>query len=104
MEKSFLKIPVKQSYKNKLDFNVFFVKYNSLYSDQFSVNFPEVDNELQIETLSFRNKLIPDQKETWSFKITDANTKNAEAEVLASMYDTSLDQFKKHNWKNRYWL
>ncbi|NQX84728.1 MAG: carboxypeptidase-like regulatory domain-containing protein, partial [Flavobacteriaceae bacterium] len=97
--RSLLKIPVKKSYKNKLDFNVFFVKYNSLYSDQFSVNFPEVDNELQIETLSFRNKLVPDQKETWSFKITDANTKNAEAEVLASMYDTSLDQFKEHNWK-----
>lgn len=96
---SLLKVPVKQFYKNKLDFNVYFVKYNNLYSDQFSVNFPEVENELKIETLSFRNKLVPDQKETWSFKITDANNKNAEAEVLASMYDTSLDQFKEHSWK-----
>ncbi|TGV04844.1 alpha-2-macroglobulin family protein [Flavivirga rizhaonensis] len=96
---SLVKIPVFKNYKNKLDFNVYFAKFNSLHSDQFSVNFPEIEKELKIETISFRNNLMPDQKETWSFKITNSDNERAEAEVLASMYDTSLDQFKEHSWK-----
>lgn len=92
------KIPVSEQYKNKLDVSLYFVKFNSLYTNQFSVNFKEVERELTIETLSFRNKLLPGKKETWSFKITNSDQKNADAEVLASMYDTSLDQFKKHSW------
>ncbi|WP_321307224.1 MG2 domain-containing protein [Marinifilum fragile] len=96
---SIVKIPVKESYTNKLDFNLYFVKYNSIVREQFSAVFKEVENKLNIETLSFRNKLSPGQEESWSFKITNSNNKKAQAEVLASMYDTSLDQFKTHAWK-----
>lgn len=95
-----VKVPINKSYKGKIDFNIYFSKFNSLYSDQFSVNFPEVEKQLNIETLSFRNKLTPDKKETWSFKITDAEQKFTQAEILASMYDSSLDQFKSHSWDN----
>lgn len=93
-----VRVPVSNDYKNKLDFNIYFVKFNSLHSDQFSVYFPEIEKELTIETISFRNKLTPDQKETWSFKILNSNNENADAEILASMYDASLDQFKEHSW------
>lgn len=93
-----IKVPVEDYYKNKLAFNFYYTKFNSLYSDQFAVNFPEVEKALSIETLSFRNKLIPDSKENWSFKITDSNRENAQAEVMAAMYDTSLDQFREHSW------
>lgn len=93
-----VKVPVSKAYKNKMDFNLYFAKFNSMHRDHFSVNFIEAENKLKIETLSFRNKLLPGQKETWSFKITDSDNKNANAEVLASMYDTSLDQFKNHSW------
>lgn len=96
---SIVKIPVKESYTNKLDFNLYFVKYNSIVKEQFSAVFKEVENKLNIETLSFRNKLTPGQEESWSFKITNSNNKKVQAEVLASMYDTSLDQFKPHSWR-----
>ena len=95
---SLVKVPVENYYKDKLVFNFYYTKFNSLHSDQFAVNFPEVEKALSIETLSFRNKLIPDSKENWSFRITDSNKDNAQAEVLAAMYDTSLDQFREHNW------
>ncbi|TKG97227.1 alpha-2-macroglobulin [Puteibacter caeruleilacunae] len=94
-----VKVPVSDVYKNKLAFNLFFVKFNSLKRENFSVNFKEKVSKLKIETISFRNKLIPGQKETWSFKITDADNNKANAEMLASMYDSSLDQFKKHSWR-----
>jgi TonB-dependent SusC/RagA subfamily outer membrane receptor len=91
-------IPVKETYRDKIDFNVYYTKFNSFESYNFSATFPILENRLNIETLSFRNKLTPDQKETWSFKITGADQKNMQSEVLASMYDTSLDQFKNHSW------
>ncbi|MEM7486991.1 MAG: carboxypeptidase-like regulatory domain-containing protein [Bacteroidota bacterium] len=95
---SLVKVPVENYYKDKLVFNFYYTKFNSLHSDQFAVNFPEVEKVLSIETLSFRNKLIPDSKENWSFRITDSNRENAQVEVLAAMYDTSLDQFREHSW------
>jgi len=94
-------IPIQNFYKDKIDINLSFVKFNSWYTDQFIVNFPEVEKELAIQTLSFRNKLVPDQKETWSFKIKNSDGENAQAEVLASMYDMSLDKFKKHDWDSK---
>lgn len=96
-----IEIPVKANYKDKMIFNAYFVKFNSLYSKQFAVDFPQVTKRLSIETLSFRNKLVPDSKETWSFRITNSDNKNANAEILASMYDASLDQFKQHEWNNQ---
>lgn len=50
---------------------------------------------LDFEVLSFRNKVEPGSSENWSFKVKD---NKLETEVLASMYDTSLDQFAKEYW------
>ncbi|NAS11438.1 alpha-2-macroglobulin family protein [Poritiphilus flavus] len=98
---SSIKIPVREHYKDQMVFNAYFVKFNSFYSKQFAVDFPQVTKGLSIETISFRNKLVPDSNETWSFKITNSDNQHAEAEVLASMYDASLDQFRKHEWNQQ---
>ncbi len=94
-----LKVPVKPGYKDRMTFNVYLVKYNSVFNRQFAVDFPEMENHLAIETLSFRNKIKPGPLETWSLRITDADNSGASAEVLAAMYDASLDQFKTHQWE-----
>ncbi|MGB6267941.1 MAG: alpha-2-macroglobulin family protein, partial [Olleya sp.] len=54
--------------------------------------------DLEIETLTFRDKLQPGTDETWSFKIKGTKGEKIASEFLASMYDASLDQFKPHNW------
>ncbi len=97
-----IQIPVENYYTNKVEIILSSVKFNDFYIDQFSVNFPISEKELVVETISFRNKLTPDQKETWSFKITDPTGESAEAEVLASMYDASLDEFKEHYWEKEF--
>lgn len=56
------------------------------------------EKTLQFEVMSFKDKLKPGNEETWELKVVDQNNKDAEAEVLASMYDASLDQFKEHDW------
>ncbi len=55
--------------------------------------------QYQIKTQSFRNKLQPGSEETWSFTIKDDNQIPMQAEVLASMYDKSLDEFATANWR-----
>ncbi len=98
---SYLKIPIKSYYHKKINVRLHYVKFNSFFERTFDINLPEDEKSLNIETLSFRNKLTPGQKETWQFKISGNNDKIAYAEVLASMYDASLDQFVQHNWDTK---
>ncbi|MCX7550733.1 alpha-2-macroglobulin family protein [Xanthomarina sp. F2636L] len=96
--KKTLSIPV-----TKADLGGFAVHYSFAYQNSFesgtkliSVPYPKTD--LEIETTTFRDKLQPGQDETWSFKIKGPKGEQVSAELLASMYDMSLDQFKYHDW------
>ncbi|MEM1218492.1 MAG: alpha-2-macroglobulin family protein, partial [Bacteroidota bacterium] len=62
---------------------------------------PWDNKDLDIEYLSFRDKLEPGQEETWEIKIKGPKGDLVAAELLASMYDASLDQFAKHSWSFR---
>ena len=75
-----------------------FAAYNEFVSRSFNVNVPYPKTDLEIETTTFRDKLQPGQDETWSFKIKGPKGEKVSAELLASMYDASLDEFTAHNW------
>ncbi|WP_338039283.1 alpha-2-macroglobulin family protein [Maribacter litopenaei] len=75
-----------------------FTAYNSFHSGTVLIPVPYPDMELQIETGTFRDKISPGTDETWSFKIKGPKGEKVTAELLASMYDASLDQFVSHDW------
>ncbi len=75
-----------------------YAAFNSFESGTQTISVPYPSTDLQIETLTFRDKLQPGTDETWSFKIKGPKGDKVSAELLASMYDRSLDQFKPHNW------
>jgi hypothetical protein len=50
------------------------------------------DTNLNIKLEVFRDKLRPGQEETWTISIKDKENNPVKAELLASMYDTSLDK------------
>ncbi len=54
--------------------------------------------KLNVELISFRNKLQPNSKETWTIKVTDYRGKPIVADITAAMYDASLDSYHKHMW------
>lgn len=66
------------------------------------VRIPWDDRKLEIETATFRDRIRPGGRETWTVKVRPADGKTAEAampemaELLASMYDRSLDLFAPH--------
>lgn len=55
-------------------------------------------DDLQFKWTSFRNKLLPGAQEKWTLQIQDKNNQWANAELLATMYDASLDQFAPHSF------
>ncbi|MHA6727282.1 alpha-2-macroglobulin family protein [Chryseobacterium sp. A301] len=60
-------------------------------SVEFKIVQPSRD--LTIETTVFRDKLEPGQAEKWSVKIKGKGKERINAELLATMYDKSLDTF-----------
>ncbi|MAO49578.1 MAG: hypothetical protein CML16_01695 [Pusillimonas sp.] len=91
-----IKVPLnnERSEDLRLYFETFFE--NEFYSEPYTIAKAD-KGEIDIAIKSFRNKIEPGSKQTWSFTLTK-NNKAKEAEVLASMYDSSLDQFKTVNW------
>ncbi|MCK0177745.1 MG2 domain-containing protein [Flavobacteriaceae bacterium S0862] len=75
-----------------------FAAFNSFESGVINISVPYPKTDLDIETLTYRDKLQPGTDETWSFKIKGPKGDKVAAELLASMYDASLDQFKAHQW------
>ncbi|WP_299557110.1 MG2 domain-containing protein [Seonamhaeicola sp.] len=72
--------------------------FNSFKSGTQAISVPYPKTDLDIETATFRDRLQPGTDETWSFKIKGTKGDKVSAELLASMYDASLDQFKPHSW------
>ena len=75
-----------------------FVKHNRVYTSQVPINVPWSNKELKMEFLTYRDKALPGSKESWSIKISGNKNEKVAAEMLASMYDASLDQFTYHSW------
>lgn len=68
---------------------------SSYFFEVFST--AEILNQ-NIKKTTFRSNIQPGVKETWTFQIQNPQAQKQISEVLAIMYDSSLDQFKKHSW------
>ena len=96
--KQTIEIPVLENDLGGFEVHCGFASYNHYNSRSFKINVPYPKTDLEIETTTFRDKLSPGQDETWRFKIKGPKGDKVSAELLASMYDASLDEFRPHNW------
>src|SRR5690606_32527934 len=96
--KKTISIPIDANDVGGFAINYSYAAFNSFQSGTQSISVPYPRTDLEIETTTFRDKLQPGTDETWSFKIKGPKGDKVSAELLASMYDASLDQFKPHNW------
>ncbi|MGB3151099.1 MAG: carboxypeptidase-like regulatory domain-containing protein [Maribacter sp.] len=93
-----ISIPVSKNDEGGFMVHYSYSVYNSYQSGSVSISVPYPKTNLQIEILTFRDKLQPGTDETWSFKVKGPKGEKVTAELLASMYDASLNQFVGHNW------
>lgn len=96
--KKTISIPVTKDDLGGVAVRYSFAAFNSFQSGDILISVPYPKTDLEIETLTFRDKLQPGTDETWQFNIKGPKGDKVSAELLASMYDASLDQFKSHSW------
>ncbi|MEJ8818094.1 alpha-2-macroglobulin family protein [Lacibacter sp. H407] len=89
-------VPVSEEQRGGFGFAYSFVKHNRFYSFTRYVGVPWTNKELKISYETFRDKTLPGSEEQWKIKISGYKGDKVAAELLASMYDASLDQFKAH--------
>lgn len=86
-----------------LRWTAIFMNDNQLEYKELEANIKRTDKEIVIKTRTFRDKLSPGTKEKWSFSLTSKQG-GLESEVLASMYDASLNQFSENNFPKEFQL
>jgi len=70
------------------------VYHNRIYSSYQKIYIANPDNNLKIKFLTFNNKLEPGQKEQWKLQVSGANNEKLATEMVASLYDASLDEIE----------
>jgi hypothetical protein len=90
--------PVTEDMRGGLTLRISYVRENRAYFNERVVDVPWSNKQLAVKWESFRSKLMPGQKETWTAVITGPDAKRAAAEMVATLYDASLDQYLPHNW------
>ncbi|HXH19879.1 MAG TPA: alpha-2-macroglobulin family protein, partial [Chitinophagales bacterium] len=93
-----IEIPVEENYRGNFAVSLVFTRHGRSFSYLSVVDVPFSNKELKIETATFRDKLAPGQKEEWRLKISGPKGGQVAAEMLAGMYDASLDAFAVNTW------
>ncbi|UCC96492.1 MAG: hypothetical protein JSW66_11685, partial [Phycisphaerales bacterium] len=77
---------------------VTYVRENRAYLKERIVDVPWTNKQLTIQWERFRSLLEPGQQEVWTAIVTGSDAASAVAEMVAGMYDASLDQYLQHDW------
>lgn len=95
-----IEIPVKEEDRGGVGVMCYMVRDHQLLTFVERIFVPWDNKELKIEFSTFRDKLRPGQEEEWIVKVSSLKGQDVgkfAAEILAYMYDRSLDAFVPHN-------
>lgn len=97
-EQKKITIPIKEEYRGNISYNLTAIKNNRVYNVKNDIYVPFSNKELNVKFETFRNKLLPGAKEEWKIKIKGPKGEKVAAEMLAAMYDASLDEFASNSF------
>ncbi|HBG71742.1 MAG TPA: hypothetical protein DHV29_04885 [Bacteroidales bacterium] len=97
-EQKLLTFPVTEAHRGNFAIHLVCIKGNRFYSGEVNVYVPHTNKQLDIEIESFRDKLQPGEAEKWKIIIKNKKGDKELAELMAGMYDASLDAYKSHSW------
>ena len=88
----------KPEYGTGLLINLVWVKDGEAYSHKIDIEKPQPDKRLMLKWTTFRDKLTPGQQEEWTLNVTRPDGTPTDAQLLATMYDASLDLITPFAW------
>ena len=92
----FIEFPIIDLHKGGFNLQIYFVQENQVYEYNQRINVAYPEKDLKISWESFRSTLRPYQKELWTLKIKGFQAEDFTAEMVATLYDASLDSFLPH--------
>ena len=92
------KFTYKEEYGNGLLLTFAWVKDGKSYQHTATIQRPMPNKSLTMKWETFRDRLKPGQQEEWRLSVVDQDGKPADAQLMAVLYDKSLDQLKYHYW------
>jgi hypothetical protein len=105
-----IKQAVTEAMRGGFTLHVTMVRENRAYLESRHVDVPWTNKKLTVKWEHFVSRLDPGQKETWTAVISSPlpyagegqgvrDSKKAVAEMVAALYDASLDAYLPHNWQ-----
>ena len=96
------KFAYQDDYANGLLLTFAWYKNGKLYNHTTTIRRPLPDKNLKLTWKTFRNRLTPGQEEEWTLTVTPSTPSTADvpfaAQLMATLYDKSLDQLNAHHW------
>lgn len=93
-----LHLPYQEEWGTGICVEVLYVRNGQYCSMKKSFQLAEPDKRLKMEWATFRDKLQPGQKEQWRLVVTKNDKRVSGAEMMAVLYDASLDLIYPHSW------
>lgn len=106
-----IKLAVTEALRGGFTLHVTQIRENRAYVESRKVEVPWLNKELDLKWEHFVSKLQPGQKETWTAVIskhspaaagTEPGPEHKVAEMVATLYDESLDAFAPFSWPGRF--
>jgi hypothetical protein len=102
-----IKLAVTEAMRGGFFVHVTYVRENRAYLQTRKISVPWKNKDLDLKWEHFVSKLQRGQKETWTLVVQSPKSKvqsaeKAVAEMVATLYDESLDAFAPWNWPHRF--
>jgi len=97
-EQKKISFPIKEAYRGNFTVQFYGVFDNRTIHHQSIFKVPYSNKKLHLEFESIEKEYTPGNKVLWTLSIKDAANRLKDAEILASMYDKSLDKISPFQW------
>jgi len=94
--------PVTEAMRGGFTLRVTQVRENRAYLHSRRIHVPWSNKVLKVKWEHFVSKLQPAQKETFTAVVTGPDAQGAVAEMVATLYDESLDAYLPHYWQTAF--
>ena len=95
-----LEIPihVEESHRGNLILSTSWVRHNRFGQESHTLQVPWTNKQLSLEWSTIRSELEPGSSDTWKLTIKGPESEAVSAEMVATLYDASLDLFRSNSY------
>ncbi|MDR1865933.1 MAG: hypothetical protein LBR08_10235, partial [Bacteroidales bacterium] len=90
--------PIEERHRGGFIIQFNMVQNNRIYTATQQIHVPFTNKMLDVKLATFRDRLLPGESEKWTMLVSDKKGGKQIAEVVASLYDASLDAIAEHSW------